>query len=114
MRSVSLPARLIEKTVAYDIHKSVWRHAGPVVGEEMRMRLDEGYDIVVLTLRRLEAAHTISRHYELVAADPAPVAAQTDIRRITQTVPAVEMIAGILQDLLYRNPRLEIFICEFW
>lgn len=69
--------------------------------------------LLVLAFRRLKAAHTVGRHYELVAADSAPVAAQTDIRRVTQSVPSIEMIAGVLQDFLNGKPRLEIFVCEF-
>ena len=61
------------------------------------MLLDEGHHIVVPLLGRLEAAEAIAGDNELVTLHMGTVTVQTDECRIAETIPAVEVIAGILK-----------------
>ena len=80
--------RIVQEAVADKVDKPVTRHAGSVLGEEVRMLLDEADDIVVLSLRGLETAQAVGGHDELVAMHALPVAADTDIRGIAHAIPA--------------------------
>ena len=77
------------------------------------MLLDEADDIVVLSLRGLETAQAVGGHDELVAMHALPVAADTDIRGIAHAIPAVELVAGVHQQVLDVHPAFEIVVCKF-
>src|SRR3712207_475606 len=88
---------MVQETIADKVDEPVARHAGPVLGEKARMLLDEADDIVVFSLRGLEASQAVGGHYEFVSMHTLPVTADTDVGGIAHAVPAVELVAGIHQ-----------------
>ena len=88
-------------------------HPDLVLGEEMRMLLDERDDVVVLLHRGMEAELPVTGDDELVTADPLPVLVQTDERRVTHPVLPVADIAHIPEDILYGEPLHIVLISEF-
>ena len=99
----------VEQTAAYFVDQHIWIHPYGILGEEIRMLLDEGDDIEGLLHRRLETAPAALGDDELVPAHPLPVLVETDIGRIAQTVLAVAHIPGIFQEILNREP-LEVIV----
>ena len=66
-----------------------------------------------MTFGWLEAAEAVAGDDELVAAHPAPVAVNADIRRITQSVTTVQPIACVHQQFLYAQSPLVILVSQF-
>ena len=105
--------RLVQQAAAHQIDEPVGGHPRGVFGKEMGMFLDEGNDIVILAFGWLEAAEAVASDDELVAAHPAPVAVNADIRRIAQAVTAVQPITRVHQQFLYAQPSLVILVGQF-
>ena len=104
--------RIVQKTVANKVHKSVIIHARGIVREHIGMFLDEADDIEILLDGRLKTAKTVARDNELVATNASAFAVQAHKRRITQTVTSVQRITGINQHILYAESVLEIVVGE--
>ena len=102
--------RLIEKSVADKVDKSVLIHSWSIIGKEVWMLLDEADHIVVPLNRWLETAQAISCNDELVTWDFMTVVVQSHIRGIAQAVTLVMRVACIYQDLLYAESVLEVVV----
>ena len=77
------------------------------------MLLDKGNHVVESLLRRLETTLSVGRNDELIAPDTPSVTVQTDIGRITQAVPSVQMVARIDQHVLNRQSVQKIVVGKF-
>ena len=103
----------VQQPVADLVDELVEVHPDLVLGEEMRMLLDERDDVVVLLHRRMEAELPVPGDDELVTADPLPVLVQTDERRVTHPVLPVADIARITEDIHHGEPLHIVLISEF-
>jgi len=102
-----------QQPVADLVDEPVEVHPDLVLGEEMRMLLDERDDVVVLLHRGMEAELPVTGDDELVTADPLPVLVQTDERRVTHPVLPVADIASITEDVHHGEPLHIVLISEF-
>lgn len=91
---------MVQQPVAHEIDKPVRRYSCPVFREKLRVFLDEGYDVIDFLFLCLETALAVRHHDELVATDTTAFAVHTHIRRITQTVTLVQMIARVNEYVL--------------
>lgn len=84
----------VQQSAAYLIYEKIQIHSGSVVSEQLGMFLDEGYDVVGLLDRWMEAALAVLGDDVLVSADSSSILVKPDIRRITETVTTVPDISG--------------------
>ena len=91
---------MVQQPVAHEIDKPVRRYSCPVFREKLRVFLDEGYDVIDFLFLCLETALAVRHHDELVATDTTAFAVHPHIRRITQTVTLVQMIARVNEYVL--------------
>ena len=84
-----------------------------MVGKQLLMFLDERDDIIHLLVWRLETPLAIRRDDKLVATHSLALVIHAHIRRIAQAVPSIQLIARILQHILYVYPIQEIIVCQF-
>ena len=81
-----------------------------ILRKEVRMLLDEGDDVIHFLLLCVETAFPLLCHNELVSTDASAFVVQTDIRRIAQTVPAVQVVSRINQYVLYVQSLQEVVV----
>ena len=103
----------VQEPVADLVDEPVEVHPGLVLGEELRMLLDEGDYVVVLLDRGMEAELSVTGDDELVTADPLPVLVQADERWVAHPVLPVADIARIPEDVHHGEPLQIVLISEF-
>ncbi len=99
----------IEQTAAYPVDQLVQVHAGAVLGEEMRMLLDEGDHVEGFLDRRMETAAAVLSDDELVTTDALSLLVQADKRRIPHPVLAVAHVSRVPEKIQDRE-SLEIIV----